>query len=152
MRGIGDLCQPHVLCRLVPTDPASVAGLAQTSCFQDYLDALQVIRDFCSWSGLRQVSKKTFLRALEDRGSVMLVPGGQAELVHTWKAHLKRPQYVVYTRHKGGPRLCVQDPGFHTSPEGTSGRADGLCLDVVPQGTHSRRGVHIPTACCMAFG
>ena len=106
-------CSPQTL----PAHSRPLHGLLG---LEDYLDALQVIRDLCSWSGLTQVSKKTFLRALEDRGSVMLVPGGQAELVHTWKAHLKRPQYVVYTRHKGGPRLRVWGPSWHKLPGGYS--------------------------------
>lgn len=47
-----------------------------------------------------QVSRPTFVRALHQGRSVMLVPGGQAELVHTWKFFAKR-QLVIYTRHKG---------------------------------------------------
>ena len=61
---------------------------------------LQLVRDLCSWCGLRQVSRRTFVRALQDKGSVMLVPGGQAELVHTWRIKCNK-EYVVYGRHKG---------------------------------------------------
>lgn len=58
------------------------------------------MRDLVSWCGLRQVSRRTFVLALQDKGSVMLVPGGQAELVHTWRIK-RRKEYVVYGRHKG---------------------------------------------------
>ena len=61
---------------------------------------MQLVRDLCSWCGLRQVSRRTFVRALEEKGSVMLVPGGQAELVHTWRIKCKK-EYVVYGKHKG---------------------------------------------------
>ena len=61
---------------------------------------VQLVRDLVSWCGLRQVSRRTFVRALQDKGSVMLVPGGQAELVHTWRIKRKQ-EYVVYGGHKG---------------------------------------------------
>ena len=61
---------------------------------------VQLVRDLCSWCGLRQVSRRTFVRALEEKGSVMLVPGGQAELVHTWRIKCKK-EFVVYGKHKG---------------------------------------------------
>ena len=61
---------------------------------------MQLVRDLVSWCGLRQVSRRTFVRALQDKGSVMLVPGGQAELVHTWRIK-RRQEYVVYSGHKG---------------------------------------------------
>lgn len=50
-----------------------------------------------------QVSKHTFLSALREKGSVIFCPGGQAELVHAWKAFLPRDkrQVVLHTRHKG---------------------------------------------------
>lgn len=105
-----------------------------------------VIRDFCSWCGVRQVgvllksrqctdhlacwrvhlqqlghtsilsciwqnvspegmqvARKTFVRALRETGSVILVPGGQAELLHTWRL-FRRKEFVIHCRHKGQPR------------------------------------------------
>ena len=59
---------------------------------------MQLVRDLCSWCGLRQVSRRTFVRALQDKGSVMLVPGGQAELVHTWRIKHKK-EYVAVSIH-----------------------------------------------------
>ncbi len=50
---------------------------------------------------LSQVSRRSVIRALEDKGSVMLVPGGQAELVHTHRASGRLREWVVYTGHKG---------------------------------------------------
>ena len=47
-----------------------------------------------------QVARRTFTRALQERGSVVLVPGGQAELVHTWR-RTHHGEVVIYARHKG---------------------------------------------------
>ncbi len=47
-----------------------------------------------------QVSKRSFVRAMAERGSVILVPGGQAELLYTGRlTHNK--EFVIYPRHKG---------------------------------------------------
>ena len=47
-----------------------------------------------------QVASRTFIRALRERGSVILVPGGQAELVHTGRLTRNR-EFVIYPKHKG---------------------------------------------------
>ena len=47
-----------------------------------------------------QVSRRTFIRALNQRGSVILVPGGQAELIHTGRLCSKK-EFVIYPKHKG---------------------------------------------------
>ena len=47
-----------------------------------------------------QVSRRTFVKALDESGAVIMVPGGQAELVHTWR-FFKQKEFVIYTRHKG---------------------------------------------------
>ena len=56
-----------------------------------------------------QVSKRSFVRAMAERGSVILVPGGQAELLYTGRlTHNK--EFVIYPRHKGAlwPSLICQ--------------------------------------------
>ena len=50
-----------------------------------------------------QVSRRTFIRALNQRGSVILVPGGQAELIHTGRL-CSRKEFVIYPKHKGMPQ------------------------------------------------
>jgi hypothetical protein len=56
-----------------------------------------------------QVSKHTFLAALKERGAVLFCPGGQAEMVHAWKAFLpaESRELVLHTRHKGFCRYVV---------------------------------------------
>ncbi len=50
-----------------------------------------------------QVTKKSFIRALRERGSVMCCPGGQAELVHTHRSFRPMREWVIITHHKGEP-------------------------------------------------
>jgi hypothetical protein len=59
-----------------------------------------------------QVSKRTFLAALEERGAVMFCPGGQAELVHAWRSFLpeKQRELVLQKRHKGFCRCVLRYP------------------------------------------
>ena len=96
-----------VLTREMPVVMTSELTVMMTNVDGGYL---QLVRDLCSWCGLRQVSRRTFVRALEEKGSVMMVPGGQAELVHTWRIKCKK-EYVVYGKHKGQhPFLCQCQP------------------------------------------
>lgn len=66
----------------------------------DYTAASDTRRCSRKYSAL-QVARKTFVAALRERGSVMFVPGGQAELVHTHRASAKLREWVAYTGHKG---------------------------------------------------
>lgn len=56
------------------------------------------------------MSKHTFLAALKERGAVLFCPGGQAEMVHAWKAFLpaESRELVLHTRHKGFCRYVVE--------------------------------------------
>lgn len=56
------------------------ATLAASSMF---LPPIQ--RDLLHWWGVREVSKSTFIRALKEEKSVIVCPGGQEELVETYK-------------------------------------------------------------------
>lgn len=46
-------------------------------------------RDLLHWWGVREVSRKTFVRALKDEKAVIVCPGGQEELVETYKYVVK---------------------------------------------------------------
>lgn len=71
---------------------------------------LPFLRDLLLWVGARVVDRSTFVKSLRERGSVMLVPGGQAELVEAYKAAKKiNPALVVCSRHKGFIRLAIQE-------------------------------------------
>jgi len=53
---------------------------------------------------LGQVSGRTFVKALEQNNSVLLVPGGQAELIHTGRLFSNK-EFVIYPKHKGASAL-----------------------------------------------
>ena len=63
---------------------------------------------------LSQVTKKSFIRALRERGSVMCCPGGQAELVHTHRSFRPMREWVIITHHKGDP-LVLLHPNVHVT-------------------------------------
>jgi 1-acyl-sn-glycerol-3-phosphate acyltransferase len=64
-----------------------------------------LLREFCLWGGGREVSAASIRHALHSNRSIILVPGGQREMIHI------RPvdEYVTYvTRHKGFIRLALE--------------------------------------------
>ena len=65
-----------------------------------------------------QVSKTSFIRALDEKRAVIMIPGGQAELVLASR-FFKKKEIVMYTRHKG--RLTSEpmdtDTTFITVPK-----------------------------------
>lgn len=67
------------------------------------------IRDIVCWSGFRQVARRTFLKSLSDEKAVILCPGGQAELVHAYKAFkLRGAEFCIHTRHRGFIRMAIE--------------------------------------------
>ncbi|KAI8468175.1 MAG: diacylglycerol acyltransferase [Monoraphidium minutum] len=68
------------------------------------------LRDIGAWSGFRKVTRHTFLRALHERGAVVLCPGGQAEMCHTHRMFQKGPrtELVVHARHKGFCKIAIE--------------------------------------------
>ena len=47
------------------------------------------------------MTRKSFVKALHDAGAVVMCPGGQAEMVHCWRAFRKvDPELVLHVRHK----------------------------------------------------
>ncbi|KAK9829305.1 hypothetical protein WJX72_005048 [[Myrmecia] bisecta] len=107
---------------------------------------IPLIRDLCSWCGLRQVSRRTFIRALNERGSVLLVPGGQAELVHTWRMFHNK-QWVIYTKHRGFIRLAIEQ-GASLVPIIVLGEINALRnfidVPVLQQWTYKKIGFPVP--------
>eukprot|EP00210_Caulerpa_lentillifera_P003438 g3281.t1 len=67
-----------------------------------------LLRDLLCWYGVREVSRSTFVKALNEDGSVLLCPGGQEELVESYRA-TRQPQEIVFcSRHKGFCRLAIE--------------------------------------------
>ena len=107
-----------------------------------------IIRDVMRWCGMRVVSRFSFKEALEERGSVIVVPGGQAELVETWRmCRRDNPEFCLYTKHKGFVRIALEQ-GACLVPILCFGEARSLrnLIDVprMQRWTYRRLGFPIP--------
>lgn len=115
------------------------------------------IRDIACWAGFRQVSKHTFLATLKERGAVLFCPGGQAEMVHAWRAF--RPgdkrELVLHTRHRGFCRIAIEQQASLV-PVLALGEALQLrnLYDIpsLQQYTYRRLGFPVPFILCGRWG
>mmetsp|Transcript_33836 Transcript_33836/g.86473 ORF Transcript_33836/g.86473 Transcript_33836/m.86473 type:complete len:522 (-) Transcript_33836:538-2103(-) len=94
--------------KTIPAFKRALPGIRPVTLVASVLFAVPILRDIVSWGGLRKVSKRTFVKALETRGSVLLCPGGQAELVDAHRIHAERKEMVINVRHRGFIRLALQ--------------------------------------------
>ncbi|CAL8469789.1 g9331 [Coccomyxa elongata] len=121
-------------------------GIHPTPLVASVLFFTPIIRDFVSWCGVRQVSKRTFIRALRETNSVILVPGGQAELIHTGRLFSNK-EFVIYPKHKGFVRLAAQQ-GASLVPVLAFGELDTLRnfvdLPTVQAWTYKKLGFPVP--------
>eukprot|EP00037_Helgoeca_nana_P024953 m.268192 g.268192 ORF g.268192 m.268192 type:complete len:814 (-) comp26800_c0_seq2:188-2629(-) len=74
-----------------------------------------LLRDLAQLMGSFEVSRSGFESALKKSGSVILVPGGQAEMV---SARSGGTETVIHTGHKGFVRLAMQSAA-QSADEGT---------------------------------
>jgi hypothetical protein len=75
---------------------------------------IPLLRDVVMWAGGRSVSRGVFLRSLQERGAVVLCPGGQAELVEHVGGDGDN-EVTLCTRHKGFIRIAIEQ-GAHLVP------------------------------------
>jgi 2-acylglycerol O-acyltransferase 2 len=66
-----------------------------------------ILRDVAMWAGARNVSRSTFLKSLDERGAVVLCPGGQAELVEHVGGQAD-DTVTLCTRHKGFIKIAIE--------------------------------------------
>ncbi|TYZ63597.1 hypothetical protein PybrP1_004807 [[Pythium] brassicae (nom. inval.)] len=69
------------------------------------LHQIPLARDVIQMYGSREVTRQAFSATLDERGSVMLVPGGQAEML---EQRTGRNEVRVYTKHKGFIRVAIE--------------------------------------------
>ena len=93
---------------LLPGFRRLLPGIRPITLCASVVFAVPLLRDLLAWLGLRVVSRRSFLRALREKGAVLLVPGGQAELVHTHRIAHPTREFCVYRSHKGFVRLALQ--------------------------------------------
>ncbi|KAE8878196.1 hypothetical protein PF005_g6630 [Phytophthora fragariae] len=66
---------------------------------------LPLSRDLLQFLGSREVSRQAFTYTLQEKESVLVVPGGQAEMLEQQSG---KNEVRVYTHHKGFIRLAIQ--------------------------------------------
>ncbi|KDO25193.1 hypothetical protein SPRG_20777 [Saprolegnia parasitica CBS 223.65] len=66
---------------------------------------IPLLRDAIQLFGAREVSRRTFAASLASQQSIMVVPGGQAEML---QSHSGMRQVRVYTGHRGFLRLALE--------------------------------------------
>jgi len=91
-----------------PAFKQTLPGIEPVTLVASVLFAVPLLRDIAAWGGLRKVSRDTFVLALETRRSVLLCPGGQAELVDAYRIHGEHKEMVINVRHRGFIRLALQ--------------------------------------------
>ncbi|KAG7402198.1 hypothetical protein PHYBOEH_005761 [Phytophthora boehmeriae] len=69
------------------------------------LHHLPLARDILHFYGSREVTRSAFAYTLQNKESVLLVPGGQAEMLEQRSA---QKEVRVYTHHKGFIRLAIE--------------------------------------------
>ncbi|TDH70759.1 uncharacterized protein CCR75_000501 [Bremia lactucae] len=69
------------------------------------LHQIPLARDLLHFYGSREVSRTVFANTLRQNESVLVVPGGQAEMLHQQSA---KNEVRVYTHHKGFIRLAIE--------------------------------------------
>ncbi|RLN06743.1 hypothetical protein BBO99_00001059 [Phytophthora kernoviae] len=69
------------------------------------LHHLPLARDILHFYGSREVTRNAFAYTLQNKESVLLVPGGQAEMLEQRSA---QKEVRVYTHHKGFIRLAIE--------------------------------------------
>jgi 1-acyl-sn-glycerol-3-phosphate acyltransferase len=63
-----------------------------------------ILREFVMWAGGREVSKRALDHALDNKRSILLIPGGQREMRHS---SIDADRLVLVTRHKGFVKIAL---------------------------------------------
>lgn len=134
---------------LMPTVQAAYPGITPITLTATIMHYVPGLRNIAMWAGFRQVSRPTFKRALAERRSVLMCPGGQAELVHTHRAFLpgEKRELAIFAGHKGFVRLALQQ-GASLVPVLAIGESlqvrNGLNWPGLMKWTYKRLGFPVP--------
>eukprot|EP01134_Creolimax_fragrantissima_P006537 CFRG6537T1 len=79
-------------------------GVLVNPCTASVIHILPLLRDIFQGLGFRDVTRDALINILKAKESVMLVPGGQAEMVYSTS---RRKEITIVTKHKGFIRLAV---------------------------------------------
>ena len=67
-----------------------------------------ILRDFAMWGGGRDVTQEAISHALTHSRSVLISPGGQAEMKESRAFSTTNQEIVIVTKHKGFVRLALK--------------------------------------------
>ena len=84
---------------------AKFPGIRPATLVSSIVHMAPIMRDVTQWNGGFEVSREGFREALAAVGSVMLVPGGQEEMIGSRSDSTEVP---INTRHRGFVRLALQ--------------------------------------------
>jgi hypothetical protein len=108
-----------------------------------------IMRDIMQWMGGREVSRESFRHALRAGRSCLVVPGGQAEMLHSVS---DSSEVCVVTKHRGFVRMALAE-GADLVPIlsiGESDLLDNVRMPTVQQWFLKRTGIaapHFPYGC-----
>ena len=89
-----------------PSFRAAFPNLEVDVCGASVMFNCPVLREILLWSGGREVSAASIRHCLHQRRSILLVPGGQREMLHS-RADSRSLTYV--TKHKGFVRMAIEN-------------------------------------------
>ena len=89
-----------------PSFRAAFPKLEVDVCGASVMFNCPVLREILLWSGGREVSAASIRHCLHQRRSILLVPGGQREMLHS-RADPRSLTYV--TKHKGFVRMAIEN-------------------------------------------
>lgn len=88
-----------------PSFRAAYPGLEVDVCGASVMFSCPLLREILLWSGGREVSASAIRHALHANRSILLVPGGQREMLHSQPSHRV---LTIVTKHKGFVRIACE--------------------------------------------
>jgi len=73
-----------------------------------FIHAIPVMREFNQWAGGLEVNRMVVEQCLKRKETIMMVPGGQAEILLHSSENLEAKKIVLSGRHKGFIRLALK--------------------------------------------
>ena len=89
-----------------PSFRAAFPKLEVDVCGASVMFNCPVLREILLWSGGREVSAASIRHCLHQRRSILLVPGGQREMLHS---RADRQSLTYVTKHKGFVRMAIEN-------------------------------------------
>jgi len=73
-----------------------------------FVHVVPFLRDMAQWSGSKEVSREAVSKSLSDGHTIVIAPGGQAEILLHTKENSKRKVVQLNARHSGFVRIAME--------------------------------------------